>query len=250
MKCPNCGADNQTGKFCAECGAGLDTSCPSCGEAVTPGARYCTSCGEPIGSSGGGGVPGSKAGWIIAAAAIVVVLLVVLLPRATERVPAPPVEERVPVGAPTGTGGGQGVLSADMRTNADRLYNRIMAAAEQGNQAEVDQFMPMAIQAYEAVEGLDEDGLYHLALLNITAGDYDAGRAAAQRILDRSPGHILALGALATAATEAGDEAAARDHWQRLLEAYPQEVGKPLPEYMDHQNMMSEYQRMALEATD
>jgi hypothetical protein len=250
MKCPSCGAENQKGKFCAECGAGLDTQCPSCGAAVTPGARFCTSCGEPIGAEADAGGGGSRAPWLIAAAAVLVVLLVLFLPDDTERVRAPVTDSPAPVspGAPGGAGG-MGGLSSDMRTNADRLFNRIMMAAEQGNQAEVDQFMPMAVQAYGMVDGLDDDGVYHLAILQRTAGEFDQARETADRILEQSPDHILALGVAADAAQAAGDTGAANALWERLLEAYPAEAGKPLPEYMDHQTMLGEYRRMAQEAT-
>ncbi|MEJ2503062.1 MAG: zinc ribbon domain-containing protein [Gemmatimonadota bacterium] len=250
MKCPSCGAEDQKGKFCAECGAGLDANCPSCGAAVPPGAQYCTACGEPVAAGAGSRGLGSRAGWIIAAVAVAVVLLVLFLPDDTERVRAP-MSGSAPAaapGAPAGGAGGMGGLSADMRTNADRLFNRIMMAAEQGNQAEVDQFMPMAVQAYGMVEELDDDGIYHLAILQRTAGELDQARQTAGRILDASPDHLLALGVAADAAEAAGDTDAANALWQRLLDAYAAEAGKPLPEYMDHQAMITEYRRMAREA--
>lgn len=140
-------------------------------------------------------------------------------------------------------------LSSDMRENADRLFNRIMLAAERGDQAQVEQFMPMAVQAYEMVEELDDDGLYHLAILHQTAGEYERVRSTAGQILDRSPSHILALGVAAAAAEAAGDAGTARGLWERLLDAYPEEIGKPLPEYMDHQAMLEEYRAMARDAT-
>ncbi len=249
MQCPNCGTENQTGKFCAECGAALDGSCRACGADVPAGATYCTACGEPLDADSGTGGARSMAPWVIAGGAIVTVLLVLFLPRGTDRVPTPPAQTGAPLTAPGGQTGGMGGLSSDMRTNADRLFNRIMTAAEQGNQAEVDQFMPMAIQAHDMVEGLDADGLYHLALLHLTAGDPAAARAAADRILAASPDHILALGVAAAAEEAAGDSAAARELWSRLLEAYPAEAGKTLREYRDHQTMLAEYQRLAREAT-
>lgn len=180
-----------------------------------------------------------------------VVLLVLFLPRQADRVGVPPTGAVDPTGA-GGAGapaGGMPALSSDMRQNADRLFNRIMMAAQSGDRAQVEQFMPMAVQAYEMVEDLDDDGLYHLAILHQTAGEYERTQSTAGQILDRSPDHILALGVAAAAAEEAGDTARARAFWDRLLEAYPEEMGKPLPEYMDHEAMLEEYRDMARDAT-
>lgn len=150
-------------------------------------------------------------------------------------------------GAPgSATGAG---LSGDMRTNADRLFNRIMTAAEQGNEAEVNQFMPMAIQAYGMVPDLDNDGIYHLGLLHLTAGDYAQAMNEAERLMADEPNHLLGLAVAADASAGAGDSAQAVEYWQRFLDAYDSEAGKPLPEYVDHQPMMPEYRRMAREAT-
>ena len=253
MKCPNCGAGDQTGKFCASCGAALDVACPSCGADVPAGASYCTACGEPVGAeaaSGGGGSASSVAPWVIGALsiAIVAVLVVFYLPDGSE--PAPPAgATQAPFmggggGAPAGSG-----LSADMRTNADRLFNRIMMAAEQGDEAEVAQFMPMAIQAYEMVEGLDDDGLFHLALLHLTAEAPDRALATADRILAGNPDHLLGLAVAAQAAEAGGQDARAAEYWQRFLDAYETEAAKPLPEYVDHQPILPEYREMAREAT-
>ena len=252
MKCPKCGAEEQAGKYCAECGAALDANCSNCGEALAPGAGFCTACGEPVAGRASGS-PGSKAPWIIAVAAVIVVLLVLFLPGDTEPVRAPAGAGGGAPGAPLsgpGAGGqpGMGGLSSDMRTNADRLFNRIMLAAEQGNQAEVAQFMPMAIQAYDMVEDLDEDGLYHLALLHLTAGDHGSARRTAQRILDSAPNHVLALAVAARAAEEAGEDIAAATLWERLVENYPAEAAKPLPEYVDNEQMLTIYRQEALEA--
>lgn len=275
MKCPSCGAEGQAGSYCGECGAALDATCAACGSEFPPGARFCTACGEPVAAASGAGAgagtdPGTRAGaawragggsrmgWVVAAAALLVLVLVLFLPDQTDRVTAPGVTTpaagspgvgaNAPFAAP-GAGGGMPPLSSDMRTNADRLFNRIMVAAEEGDRAEVARFMPMAVQAYGMVDELDEDGLYHLAILHLTAGEYAEARRTAQRILDGSPDHLLGLGAAASAATEAGDTAAARRHWERLLDAYPEESGKPLPEYVDHPTMLTQYRDAAREAT-
>jgi hypothetical protein len=250
MKCPSCGADDQTGKFCAACGAGLDVQCSSCGAEIPAGARFCTACGEPV--AGASTEPSSRAPWIIAVISVVVVvaLVAVFLPRGTTTAGPGANSPSAPfmgAGDPQGSTGGA-ALSADMRTNADRLFNRIMMAAEQGNEAEVAQFMPMAIQAYGMVDDLDNDGIYHLAMLHLTAGSFDQALETSQRILDDEPEHLLGLAVAAEAAAGAGDSARADAYWRRYLDAYPAEASKPLPEYVDHQPMLGEYQGLAQEA--
>jgi tetratricopeptide (TPR) repeat protein len=240
MTCPKCGATDQTGKFCAECGAALDARCPSCGKSVEPGASYCPACGEAIGSADA--TPRSRAPWWIAAAAALVVVLILLIPERAER--AGPLPATQPdMGAPGVQN--MGGFTGDIRTDADRLFNRVMAAAEEGRQAEVDQFMPMAIQAYEMVPALDDDGLFHLAILYQTAGDYDQARATSEQILQDAPDHILALGVAGSAAAAADDDAAATAYFRRLLDGYQAEAGRLRPEYVDHQPMLEEYRRMA-----
>jgi len=43
--CPSCGQPVMSGaKFCSNCGAKL--VCPNCGQAITPGAKFCSNCGN------------------------------------------------------------------------------------------------------------------------------------------------------------------------------------------------------------
>lgn len=251
MKCPSCGSPDEGGKYCAECGTALRTGCASCGTELPPGGRYCPQCGTRAASGAGARARELPWPWIAAGAAVAVVLLVLLLPRRTD--PAGPGRMTTPGAAPpagaTTPGSGGPVLSADMRTNADRLFNRVMAAAERGDRAEVARFIPMAIQAYGMVDELDADGLYHLAILHRTAGNDAGARATAERILQDHPDHILALGLAAAAAEQAGDSASALAYHRRLLDAYATEAARPLPEYLDHQRMLPEYRRAAQERT-
>jgi class 3 adenylate cyclase/tetratricopeptide (TPR) repeat protein len=49
MQCPRCQAENRQGRrFCAECGASLDTACPSCGFTNEPGEKFCGGCGARL----------------------------------------------------------------------------------------------------------------------------------------------------------------------------------------------------------
>src|SRR5262245_49438817 len=49
MRCPQCGFEGQdSGKFCAECGASLVFVCSACGTASTPGSKFCKECGQRL----------------------------------------------------------------------------------------------------------------------------------------------------------------------------------------------------------
>jgi tetratricopeptide (TPR) repeat protein len=216
---------------------------------VAPGERFCRQCGAEVGASAGGGAENKRPPWWIAVAAAVVVILILLIPQRAERAgPLParqPLTEQGPpggMGAPGGMGGG---FTGDIRQDADRLFNRVMGAAEAGEMDEVNQFMPMALQAYEMVPELDHDGLFHLAILYETAGEYEMARARAEDILRSAPDHILALGVAGTASVSAGDSAAAGDYFQRLLDGFEQESQRLRPEYGHHQVMVDEYRRIA-----
>jgi hypothetical protein len=248
MTCPNCGAGDERGVFCSQCGAELARACPECGEALTAGERFCRHCGEEVGATESSGTATKRPPWWIAVAAAVVVILILLIPERAERagpLPArqPLTEQDVPGGVGgMGPGGG---FTGDIRQDADRLFNRVMGAAEAGDLDEVNQFMPMALQAYEMVPELDHDGLFHLAILYETAGEYEMARARAEDILRSVPDHILALGVGGTASVSAGDAAAAREYFQRLLDGFEQESQRLRPEYGHHQAMVDEYRRMA-----
>jgi len=54
MRCPKCSTENApNAKFCAQCGARLDTQCPACGAENPPDAKFCTQCGVRLGSAAG-----------------------------------------------------------------------------------------------------------------------------------------------------------------------------------------------------
>ncbi|HSJ24517.1 MAG TPA: zinc ribbon domain-containing protein [Longimicrobiales bacterium] len=259
MKCANCGTESK-GNFCPSCGASMRAAnCAGCGSKLVPGARFCTSCGTEAGTSGGGssrrGGSGSQTAdsgssnlpWYIAGAVLLVLLFVLITPMIMGE------DNRVPDrGTATFNGqagpGGLAPLTGTPREQADRLFNRVMAAREQGNMPEALQFAPMGVQAYQMAEPLDDDGLYHLATLQNTASDFNGALQTAERILSRNPDHLLGLASAAEAAEGAGDTAAARQYHQRLLDAYETEIGRNLPEYMDHARILPEYRQAAQRA--
>jgi class 3 adenylate cyclase/tetratricopeptide (TPR) repeat protein len=54
--CSNCGAQNAEGaRFCASCGTPLGASCSRCGATLPDGARFCSACGQPVAEPAAGG---------------------------------------------------------------------------------------------------------------------------------------------------------------------------------------------------
>jgi hypothetical protein len=137
------------------------------------------------------------------------------------RAVAPPLADPPPVQSP--------------RTAADQLFNRAMMAHETGQTQQAAVFLPEAIEAYQGLEPLDADGLFHLALLQLADGDAGGARASADRILSAAPNHLLGL-AVAAQASEQSAPDAARDLWQRYLDAYDEQQGRA-PEYGHHQKL-------------
>src|SRR5215831_11405412 len=49
MQCPHCQhVNNETAKFCEECGTRLVRTCPACEHEVSPTAKFCPECGTPL----------------------------------------------------------------------------------------------------------------------------------------------------------------------------------------------------------
>jgi tetratricopeptide (TPR) repeat protein len=146
-------------------------------------------------------------------------------------------------GAPAGAASPSAQGTTDIsqmspREAADRLFNRVMESASAGDSVSAQGFMPMALQAYQMAQPLDMDGLFHVALLQITAGQLDAALSTALQMLETETNHILALGAAAAAAAELGDAAQARAYHQQVLDSYDSEAGRSLPEYEGHTNYL------------
>ena len=131
------------------------------------------------------------------------------------------------------------------REAADRLFNRVMTAVSAGNSAEVVQFMPMAIRAFELAEPRDADGKFHVVLLNLTAQLNAEALAGAEDILSELPNHLLGLAMAGDASLALGDSASARGYYGRWLDAFETEAAKDLLEYRDHAPMFPEMQAKA-----
>lgn len=257
VTCPACGSA-ATGNFCAECGAPLaGATCPQCGARVPADARYCTQCGtvlaggagaKPTRADGGSRAQGrggtrlqpepSMLGWWIAGLALAVAIIVVGYPLLRpDREGAGGGGGVAPPGPPA-AGGGVDLSAMTPREAADRLFNRVMGAAEAGDTGQLRFFLPMAIQAYQQAQPLDADGYYHLSLLQRTGGQADSALATARSALEAAPDHLLLLSAAAEAAQALGREFEAREYYARVVAVYEVERAKSLPEYEAHSRQL------------
>ena len=52
MGCGQCGFENDAeSRFCGDCGAPLEVTCPGCQATVRPGLKFCTQCGTAVGDT-------------------------------------------------------------------------------------------------------------------------------------------------------------------------------------------------------
>jgi hypothetical protein len=188
--------------------------------------------------------------WLVAAA-LCALLVGAMVWRVVREQPAPPVPQMANPGAggaapaDAQTGAAPDISRMTPRERFDRLFNRIMAAAQRGDSAQVVRFTPMALGAYGQLDSIDADARYHAAVLRLQTGDVAGARALADTILRQSPGHLLGYIVLGSAADLAGDSAAAARARRDFARHYAAESAASRPEYRDHAPVIEEFKEGA-----
>jgi|SRR5690606_17436159 len=239
--CPQC-SKPATGNFCQSCGAKLGGRfCDQCGGKLSPGASFCSQCGAKASDKGGAHraaaaatVGGANLPWWIAGITLFGLIVYIGVSMVRPGGPAPGAAVPPAVSGPAAVDLG----SMTPREAADRLFNRVMTSVAEGDSAQAQAFVPMAVGAYERAKPLDHDGLFHLSLLQRTAMDAEGALESAREILQEDPDHVLGLIAAAQAAEELGLEEEAAAHFTRILEVYDAQVARALPEYGLHGQIM------------
>ncbi len=165
-------------------------------------------------------------------------LIAGLLIFLTRGAPAPAAEVAASApfagGAAAGGGPPPDISNMSPRERFDRLYNRIMTAAESGDEATVTKFSPMALSAYGMLDTVDADARYHAALIRLHTGDIDGATALGDTILANNPGHLFGYIVLGTVARFRKDDAGLSkaysgflNHYRRRDEGRPRGVLRP-----------------------
>jgi hypothetical protein len=215
--------------------------------------RYCTACGTPLSGtfcsscgarSGGRESVTSRRGYLWAAGGfLALVALALLLTVLRERRLAAP----LPAATPTA----QAEVPPDLSTISprerfDRLYNRVMGAAEQGDTATVVRFSPMAFAAYAQLDTVNADARYHAAVLRLhVLSDTGAALRLADTILAEQPGHLFGFLVRGMAGRLVGDQRLLRRATADFMAAWDAEIKAGRPEYRDHQAMLDQFRSAA-----
>ena len=234
--CSSC-SKPASGNFCQHCGASMAPGfCTQCGQGLSGTSGVCSKCGAQQGRVSGGGVAtgggSSQTNWVVPAGILVVAVAISLfflmrINNGGSTVGLPP----------------QGVNTAALpdlsqmtpRERFDRLYNRVMQAAETGDAATMQQFSPMALAAFGMLDEVDADARYHAALLKLHTGDVSGSAALADEIEMETPNHLFGFIIRGTLAKWQNDTAALAQVYQEFLEVYDEEIAAERPEYGHHQ---------------
>lgn len=244
--CPACGNPG-SGKFCSNCGAVRESvACSSCGAQVSPAARFCSVCGQPAGGETAAGP--DRTPWIVAGVALagLLAVLLIMVARDSRLAPAQASVAAIPASQPVEAPPDISNMSARERFNA--LYNRVMRAAQSGDETTVSRFTPMALVAYSQLDTIDADARYHAALLKVHTGNADAARALGDTIVAQDPGHLFGFVVRGTVARFRKDEKELSRAYTGFLKQYDQEIKLERPEYSEHQTSLNDFHRAALEA--
>ena len=247
--CPACGAA-ASGRFCSACGASLaPRSCAHCRAPLGAQARFCHRCGRPAEAGGARPADSDRTAWIVAGT-LCLLLIAAIVYNVVTQAPAP----QVPNMANAGAAGGDTTLQAgpapdisqmSPRERFDRLYNRIMQAAEQSDTAQVRRFTPMALGAYAQLDTFDADARYHAAVIRLQSGDLAGAHALADTILEQAPDNLLGHLVRGTAAGLAGDPGAEAQAEREFLRLFDREMAAGRPEYRDHAPVIESFKREA-----
>ncbi|MEI2719743.1 MAG: zinc-ribbon domain-containing protein [Gemmatimonadales bacterium] len=235
--------------------------CTGCGVALTPGVRFCSACGTPVGGAPAAhAAPNARAHaagataptpstpaapWIVAGL-LTVVAVVAVIYAATDRTAAEPpaMGSAAPAGgAALGATGAPDITNMTPRERFTRLSDRVTSAAEKGDTAQVIQFTPMAIGAFDLLpEGdRDIDARYHLGMIQVQVGMFKEAAAQADTILKEAPNNLMASFLQAIVNDYQGKKTEAEAARATFRKNYDAEIAKKRDEYEAHRPLLESF---------
>jgi hypothetical protein len=243
--CASCGAAS-SGPFCAECGASTSgRTCGSCKAALSGTARFCHRCGQP--AAGGASAQTDRNAWLVVAAITVLTIGLTTAKLLDGGAAAPAIAE---MGNAGNASAGGVVRAPDIsqlspRERFDRLFERVVSAAERQLPDTVLFFAPMALNAYGQLAQVDADARYHAAMIHLVVGEYGPARALADTILAETPGHLFGTLIRGEIAEAGGDAAALTTSYAAFRAAWDPEMAAGRPEYAEHRAVLEDFRNRA-----
>ena len=206
------------------------------------------SLGPPLSSSPS---TADRTPWIIAGSAIVILLAAIGYTVGRNQ-PAAVVPDMANNGSGAANSSSQNALGPapdisrlSPRERFDRLYDRIMTAAESGDSASVIRFAPMAFGAYDQLDQVDIDARYHVAMIHLTLGEYPEALALADSIQHEAPNHLFADVLRGEVAAARNDSTGLKQSYARFLRNYAAEMKANRQEYKEHGPVLEDFHRRA-----
>jgi hypothetical protein len=181
----------------------------------------------------------------VALAGLLAVLLL-MISRQSPGVATQPETETDPAAPATAAAAPPDISNMAPRERFNRLYNRVMQAAQSGDEATVSRFTPMALMAYAQLDTIDADARYHAALLKVHTGEVDGSRALADTLLAHDPGHLFGYMIRGTVARFRKDDKQLARAYSDFLQHYDPEMKLARPEYGEHQTSVNDFRKAAL----
>ncbi len=211
--------------------------CVSCGVSLNAGAQFCHACGTPQRAERKA-IPLPLI--VLTGFAIVVVVAIVAYNAGRSAASS---DGGAPFASSMGgaTAGAPDISSLSPREQADRLFEIVMTAHEQGDFDRVSQFASMALQAYDLLGPLDADAHYHVGLMSAITGDAPEALARVDSIRSTAPNHLLATMLRNSVAQMQGDSAMVAESQQKFLEDYETEMATDRLEYQLHERAIENF---------
>jgi len=150
------------------------------------------------------------------------------------------------VAVPVPRGSAPDISQMSPEERAGRLYDRVVALAERGQDDSVAFFLPMALGAYAQLPALALDARYDIGSLLLAGHDAAGALAQADTILRAVPTHLYGFMLRAQAFELRRDARRARQAYASFLRHEPAERARQRAEYAEHDGMLDAFHQQAV----